>query len=127
MSHPSTPVLMDGTKAVKVSKENAQSWRERLDKDTPIFASEIDKVMLAEWEFAFELGEEIPLQDLTKMSMSKPYREHRDGSGSWGGTTSPCSIVCKNCECIYPLWGRFEIKDKQTCAVCGYVYEFIDW
>jgi hypothetical protein len=119
---------MDGEKAVMVNPNSLRSWMKQTgEKDMPIFSNEVDAQTLAEWEFAFQLGEEIPAEKLKHSSMSKPYRNQRNHNDRWGGVSTPHSVQCKKCTALYPIWGKFCLSDKEECAACGYVYEFTDW
>lgn len=121
-------MLTDGEHAVEVDRDNLRDWCKRSGLDTPIFAKEIDEHMLEEWKFAFSLGVKLTQKELARASMSKPcYQQHRNSKNNWGGSTTPCSVQCKKCLAIYPIWGKFVIKDTEVCGACNYKYEFVDW
>lgn len=121
------PVLMDGEKVVVVPRDSLDLWRRVTGKDLPIFANEVNSHTLAEWEFTFQLGEEIPIEKLRRAHMSKPTSAYRNERNTWGGSVTPCAVICQKCEATYPTWGKFCLGEKQRCDACGYVYEFFDW
>lgn len=120
------PVLMDGEKIVVVDRNSLDTWRKKADKDLPIFAHEVDSHTLAEWEFAFQTGEELSVEKLKRASMSKPTSSHRNERNTWGGSSTPHRVMCDKCNAMYPIWGRFCLGDKEKCDACGYVYQFFD-
>lgn len=128
ITSPQIAVLTDGEHAVEVDRDNLRDWCKRSGLDTPIFAKEIDKHMLEEWKFAFSLGSKLTEKELARASMSKPHDvQHRTPKNSWGSSITPCSVQCKKCLAIYPIYGKFVLNETEVCFACNYKYTFCDW
>lgn len=117
-------VLSDGKNCRMVSKENYSNWVNEIDRRwAPVFDTEISEHMRKQWEFAFDLSENLSLSELKRATMSKPISPLPYFVDEWNGITCQRSVQCHECDAIYPLFGR-TVQDKtEICEVCGYKYD----